>query len=200
MLKRKCAPTYSGLYCIALVLALGVLANQASAQAPPAPAQSLVQTATPSVTPASSPASATATPVVEANIAPLSATTGSPNFSDLGTPPHAADATAKSEHAPTSPPAVPVSSNASAPLATLQSTTCQNTNTVTANVVALDQPFMLNRLGAAVPQGMIFALMQDVVPINGPTPGPGNAMLRSDKRPRPIVLRVNKGGCLQITF
>jgi len=200
MLKRKCASAYSGLYCVALVLASGVLANQAIAQAPPSPAHSLVQTATPSVTPAPPPASATATPVGEANAAPLSATTGSPDFSDSGTPPHAADATAKSEPAPNGPSSVPVSSNASAPLATLQSATCQNTNTVTANVVALDQPFMLNRLGAAVPQGMIFALMQDVVPINGPTPGQGNVMLRSDKRPRPIVLRVNKGGCLQITF
>jgi hypothetical protein len=59
---------------------------------------------------------------------------------------------------------------------------------------------MLNRLGAAMPQGMIFALDQDVVALPGKTKGPGNVMLRSDKRPRPMVLRVNQGDCLQVTF
>src|SRR5512132_3835399 len=39
------------------------------------------------------------------------------------------------------------------------------TNTITANVVALDQPFFWNRMGAVEPQGMIFALRRDVVPI-----------------------------------
>ncbi len=68
-------------------------------------------------------------------------------------------------------------------------------NLVTAKVVALNQPIMLNRLGAAIPQGMVFALEKDVV---------GDAtqgwMLRPDKRPRPMVLRVRQGDCLQITL
>ena len=65
-----------------------------------------------------------------------------------------------------------------------QAPTCNRT--VTANVVALDQVFFWNRLGAVQPQGMIFALRRDVVPIN-PLVGltPGNVQLRPDKRPRP---------------
>ena len=73
--------------------------------------------------------------------------------------------------------------------------------TVYAEVVALDQPFMFNRLGAAQPQGMIFALKRDVVPADPVKPlGAGNAMLRKDKRARPIVLRVNVGDYLEIRF
>jgi hypothetical protein len=50
---------------------------------------------------------------------------------------------------------------------------------VAADVVALDQVFFWNRLGAVQPQGMIYALRADVVPIN-PSYGlvPGNVMLR----------------------
>ncbi|HWC77413.1 MAG TPA: hypothetical protein VG778_08120, partial [Blastocatellia bacterium] len=75
-----------------------------------------------------------------------------------------------------------------------------------ANVVALDQPLMMNRLGAAMPQGMIFALERDVVVTdpNRNTCGqplcPGNVRLRDDKRPRPITLRMSVGDCLQIRF
>ncbi len=78
---------------------------------------------------------------------------------------------------------------------------CGPQNTKVANVVALDQPFMWNRLGAAQPQGMIFALRRDIVPID-PSGGlvPGNVQLREDKRPRPIVLRMNVGDCLRINF
>ena len=78
--------------------------------------------------------------------------------------------------------------------------------TVTANVVALDQPYMLNRLGAAMPQGMMFALQSDVVrksdlqSCSKVTCQKGQVQLRPDKRPRPIVLRVNQGQCLKINF
>ncbi len=71
---------------------------------------------------------------------------------------------------------------------------------VTARVVALDQPIYLNRLGSYVPAGMIFALEDDVVALNGTTPGPGNATLREGKRPRPLVLRVNEDQCLDVVF
>jgi hypothetical protein len=83
---------------------------------------------------------------------------------------------------------------------------CQRT--ITANVVALDQPFFQNRLGAFNPNGMMYALKRDVV--NKDTLAPcsqaganctaGNVMLRPDKRPRPIVLRMNAGDCLQVNF
>jgi manganese oxidase len=77
--------------------------------------------------------------------------------------------------------------------------TCQRT--VTADVVAFDQPFFWNRLGAVQPQGMIYSLRRDVIPLDT-TRGlvPGNVQLRKDKRPRPIVLRMNVGDCLQVKF
>jgi len=73
---------------------------------------------------------------------------------------------------------------------------------IVAKVVALDQPFFWNRLGAAQPQGQIYALKHDVVNSNGTNfpPSAGNAMLRPDKRPRPLVLRMNVGDCLTINF
>ncbi|HEX8424493.1 MAG TPA: hypothetical protein VF634_13830, partial [Pyrinomonadaceae bacterium] len=73
--------------------------------------------------------------------------------------------------------------------------------TLTVDVVALDQPFFYNRLGALNPAGMIYALRRDVVPINS-SQGlvAGNVQLRSGKRPRPLVLRMNVGQKLRINF
>jgi hypothetical protein len=73
--------------------------------------------------------------------------------------------------------------------------------TIKADVVALDQAIMYNRLGTVNPGGMIYALKRDVVAINS-LKGivAGNVRLRSTKRPRPIVLRMNSGDCLRITF
>lgn len=74
-------------------------------------------------------------------------------------------------------------------------------NTVVANVVAFDQIITYNRFGAFDPGGMMFALKRDVVPINAASGlVAGNVQLRGDKRPRPIVLRVNEGDCLQVNF
>lgn len=76
----------------------------------------------------------------------------------------------------------------------------------TADVVALDQPFFYNRLGAVTPDGMIFALKRDVIDKTSGQPcdkvqcAKGNVQLRSDKRPRPIVLRMNVGDTLTIKF
>jgi manganese oxidase len=72
---------------------------------------------------------------------------------------------------------------------------------IAADVVALDQVFFWNRLGAVQPQGMIYALKRDVVPIDS-TRGlvAGNVRLRDGKRPRPLVLRMNVGDCLEINF
>ena len=69
--------------------------------------------------------------------------------------------------------------------------------TIKADVVALDQPYMFNRLGAGNLSGQIFALRRDVVPANGAA---GKVNLRPDKRPRPMVLRANVGDCLIIEF
>ena len=85
---------------------------------------------------------------------------------------------------------------------------------VSANVVAFHQTIWLNRLGANLPGGMMYALARDVVDpagnscdngvgSNPPTKAscqPGKVRLRPGKRPRPIVLRANEGDCLQIAF
>ena len=74
-------------------------------------------------------------------------------------------------------------------------------STITAEIAAIDQPYFLNRYGASMPQGMMFALKSDLVPIPPATTlAPGQVMLRTDKRPRPIVLRVRQGDCLQVTL
>ncbi|MDN7141962.1 hypothetical protein KC131_15040 [Pseudomonas sp. JQ170] len=81
---------------------------------------------------------------------------------------------------------------------------CQRT--LVANVVAMDQPLMFNRLGAHNPNGMMFALRADVVDTQGVliTQGgsatPGQVTLRPDKRPRPLVLRVAAGECLTVNL
>ncbi len=49
--------------------------------------------------------------------------------------------------------------------ATARAQTCART--ITADVVAFDQVFFWNRLGAVQPQGMMYALRRDVVPISG---------------------------------
>jgi hypothetical protein len=73
--------------------------------------------------------------------------------------------------------------------------------TLTADVVALDQVFFWNRLGAVQPQGMMYALRRDVVAFDGSANlTPGNVQLRPGKRPRPLVLRMNVGDCLTINF
>ena len=72
---------------------------------------------------------------------------------------------------------------------------------IRADVVALDQSFYNNRIGSFQAGGMIFALKSDVVPNDGSGKlTPGNVMLRPDKRARPIVLRMNVGDCMEITF
>ncbi|WP_437870615.1 copper oxidase [Sorangium sp. So ce363] len=73
--------------------------------------------------------------------------------------------------------------------------------TVFADVVAIDQMFVYDRLGAFNPGGMVYALRRDVVAADPSKPiGPGNATLRPGKRPRPLVLRVNAGDRLSISF
>ena len=72
---------------------------------------------------------------------------------------------------------------------------------VHADVVALDQAFQVNRLGTTRTDGEIYALRADVQSTDGtPELKPGKVMLRPDKRPRPLVLRVNAGSCLEIRF
>lgn len=78
---------------------------------------------------------------------------------------------------------------------------------ITAEVVALEQAVVLNRFGAFNPSGMLFALKHDVVLSDGTAlnednikRAAGNVRLRDDKRPRPLVLRVNEQDCLEVRF
>ena len=72
--------------------------------------------------------------------------------------------------------------------------------TIKADVVAFDQPFFYNRLGAVNPAGMIYALRRDVEAKSTAGLVPGNVRLKKYKRARPIVLRMNIGDCIQILF
>jgi hypothetical protein len=133
----------------------------------------------------------------------------------------------------------------SPPAAAGESGTCPGDTTLTANVVALDQAIMFNRLGAQNINWMVYALERDVVIqnqrvdeesdgnggiISVPVPPTkpdgmggdeiipdgtvlssviasanvatlaGNVALRPDKRPRPMVLRVAAGDCLEVNL
>jgi hypothetical protein len=70
----------------------------------------------------------------------------------------------------------------------------QCTRTIKADVVAIPQPIMLNRLGATIPNAFVFALKGDTIPDGS------NIQLRPGKRPRPLVLRANVGDCLCINI
>jgi hypothetical protein len=79
-------------------------------------------------------------------------------------------------------------------------------DTVSARVVALDQPQTYNRFGAFNPVGMMYALARDVVDVETGAScadvvcTPGMVELRPDLRPRPLVLRVAEGDRLEVTF
>lgn len=76
---------------------------------------------------------------------------------------------------------------------------CQRT--IEADIVAIDQPLFLNRLGASLPGGMIYALRRDIVAgPHGSEIVAGNAQLAPDRRPRPLVLRMRVRDCLHIKF
>jgi hypothetical protein len=80
-------------------------------------------------------------------------------------------------------------------------TNAQVGDTVHVDIAAIDQPIMYNRMGAAAPTGMIFALVSDIEAVPGSSGlKEGKVRLRTDKRPRPIVLRANKGNVLIINF
>lgn len=109
-------------------------------------------------------------------------------------------ATAPATTAPTAAPAKPAAPRAPRPAAPVH---CAGT--VTAEVVALDSPIYANRIGAQIPDGMIFALAGDV---ESTTPGvtdwtqwkAGEVKLKDYKRARPLVLRVDRGQCLEVAF
>ncbi len=88
--------------------------------------------------------------------------------------------------------------------------------TITANVVVLDNPTVFNRLGAQNPNWITYALERDVVHWDDGNPNDsdngkpctkitggcieGKVQLRPDKRPRPLVVRSVAGSCLTVNF
>ncbi len=90
-------------------------------------------------------------------------------------------------------------------------TTAQDscTDTIFAEVVAFEQPIVVNRMGAFMPGGMMYALKRDVVRMDDNKPLmdiaeaewpqlAGRVKLRDSKRPRPLVLRANEKQCLDV--
>ncbi len=90
---------------------------------------------------------------------------------------------------------------------------------VRADVAAIEHAYQYNRFGSFNPAGMIFALKQDLVPLSVKEADedayfasltveqlwqrklePGKARLRRAKRARPLVLRVNEEGCVEVHF
>jgi manganese oxidase len=81
--------------------------------------------------------------------------------------------------------------------------------TIFAEVVAFEQPIVVNRFGAFMPGGMMYALKRDVVRMDDNKPLTdiaeaewpqlaGRVKLRDSKRPRPLVLRTNEKQCLDV--
>lgn len=104
---------------------------------------------------------------------------------------------------------------------------CRPSNTLTADVAALDIPMVFNRMGAQNVNWQMYALWDDLVrisdgersptplaPIHGQRPTDkldkkgalpyqdlaGKVTLRPDLRPRPLTLRVAAGDCLRVRF
>ncbi|MDQ3802877.1 MAG: hypothetical protein M3416_03370 [Acidobacteriota bacterium] len=109
-----------------------------------------------------------------------------------------ADADAAPSVAPTTlPPApAPPAGTQAAPAPAPQIVPAPCKRVVEADVVALAQPYMLNRLGASMPNALVYALRKDVLTSADKT----TVQLQPWKRARPIVLRANQGDCLRITL
>ncbi|MFO0587615.1 MAG: hypothetical protein U0441_08750 [Polyangiaceae bacterium] len=92
-------------------------------------------------------------------------------------------------------PTGPLPSNTATP--TVAAASCKRT--IHASVVALDQVMVVNRLGAVRPLGLTYALERDVAAQDGgDLLEAGKVRLRDGKRPRPIVLRIRVGDCLEV--
>ena len=101
------------------------------------------------------------------------------------------------------------------PKASAQTVKCDVSNTVVADVAAIDMPMVFNRLGAQNVNWQMYALTHDLVMRESPGQAVrslpvldarsrkgllGKVTLRPDLRPRPLVLRVSAGECLRVNF
>jgi manganese oxidase len=87
-------------------------------------------------------------------------------------------------------------------------TSCEGVPLI-AEVVAFEQAIVVNRFGAFMPGGMLYALKRDVVRMDDNKPLieipesewpqlAGRVKLRDSKRPRPLVLRANEKQCIDV--
>jgi hypothetical protein len=130
-------------------------------------------------------------PTVEAASRPSPTDAAPPDAASVnatGADTSASDVKATSGSASAAP--TPAPSSASAP-PVAQPAICRRI--IEAEVVVLGQPYLLNRLGASMPNALVYALRGDV---KGTTPT--DVQLKPTKRARPIVLRANQGDCLKI--
>lgn len=196
----------------AFPLALCLLVTFGSARSQTAPAPSTASSpgaivATPATpapaTPHTEPTSAAATPMTTTpattistpNSATTISTTNNVAAHNSSVATKASNSTASKTTAPvaaTAPATVPATMPAAKTGSTAAVSQALCKRYVNASVVALSQPYMLNRLGAAMPNAQIFALESDV--------DMRQPQLKGYKRPRPIVLRANVGDCLRITL
>lgn len=167
MLSHKRA--LAGLSCSA-VLALALFLTPCAANAQTTPELS-----------AAAPASTTAPPTPAATASSPETTV----FNSTAIP--AASPSAETNAVPDA-----VSTTAASASSAAQVIPIQCKRNISASVVAFSQPYMLNRLGAAMPNAQIFALENDV--------DMKQLQLKGYKRARPIVLRANVGDCLNITL
>src|SRR5688572_22542782 len=156
----------------------------ASGQTPATPADKAVADLSASL-PKPAPATSSATSSAMSDAAPVSDKTLKP-----ATSPKAETESVKPETPTTTSPSTAATTIAPAAAPAMQ----QCTRTIKADVVAIPQPIMLNRLGATIPNAFVFALKRDTIP-DGST-----VQLRPGRRPRPLVLRANVGDCLRIFF
>ena len=176
--------------CMLLLTAAAGLAQTSSTMLTPQEQQSLL-TATPTPTP--TPTSTTTTTTTQEQQLLLTATpTPTPTTTTTTSPSSQMVEPTIIEDSSEYPTATPSPTPTAIPV-------CERT--IKADVVAIDQVITYNRLGAVNPAGQIFSLRRDVKALDTTRAlGPGNATLKAYKRPRPLVLRMNIGDCLVVSF
>ena len=195
----------SGLTLTLVLALLSATADAQSAKVPPGTANVSSSGAVPggvtkvettveaaSAEPISGPADAQAPAKNEGAVEPSNAETDAAKVETVPADAAVATPAAPPSASPSVSPSPSPSPNTSAPAPPV-APPCKRT--IEADVVALAQPYMLNRLGASMPNALIYALRNDILGNNA-----SNAQLQPWKRARPIVLRANEGDCLKITL
>jgi hypothetical protein len=178
--------------CLSLILASILLSVTAVAQtAGEQPSMTKVE-----ATQSGAVSTPTGNPSVATDSAPETAKTLTDSKGAEAVTETAAVNTTPASPAPTPQPSTSATTTTTAPVpaapAPAPAATCNRV--INADVVALAQPYMLNRMGASMPNALVYALRGDMGSTNT------EVQLKPWKRARPIVLRANQGDCLSITL